>query len=337
MKRIRFISLLTISLSLPPFLASAQINQAGVSLLTDSASTLPLRVYENVYEADDNRSGDFFDGYSKTLSWDRMIPPYALEVCYEKTTHIIFPSNIRYVDLGNANVIAGKAGDAQNVLRLKSASHYFSGETNMAVITEDGSFYSFNVRFEREPLKLSIEMKDFLNDGSAQNRPNNSMEVFLKELDQESPTLVRMIMQSIHQQNIRRLRHIGSKLLGVQYLVKGIYTHNDLLYVHTELRNNTAVPYNIDYLSFKMVDKKLVKRTTTQEIVLQPVRAYNYITRVEGNDVQRSVFCFPIFTLPKEKLLKIDLHEKDGGRHQWMTIENDDLIRARRLTEFVVQ
>ena len=146
-----------------------------------------------------------------------------------------------------------------------------------------------------------------------------------------------MIMQSIHQQNIRRLRHIGSKLLGVQFLVKGIYTHNDLLYVHTELRNNTAVPYNIDYLSFKMVDKKLVKRTTTQEIVLQPVRAYNYITRVEGNDVQRSVFCFPIFTLPKEKLLKIDLHEKDGGRHQWMTIENDDLIRARRLTEFVVQ
>lgn len=331
----RFIILF--SLVLPVLPAYAQINQAGVSLLTDSASSLPLRVYENAYKTDDNRSGDYFDGYSKTLSWDRMIPPYALEVCYEKTTHIIFPSNIRYVDLGNANVIAGKAGDAQNVLRLKSASHYFSGETNMAVITEDGSFYSFNVRFEREPLKLNIEMKDFLNDGSSQNRPNNSMEVFLKELDQESPTLVRMIMESIHRQDVRRLRHIGSKLLGIQYLVKGIYTHNDLLYIHTELRNNTAVAYNIDYLSFKMVDKKLVKRTTTQEIVLQPVRAYNYVTRVEGNDVQRTVFCFPIFTLPREKLLRIDLHEKDGGRHQWLTIENDDLIRARRLTEFVIQ
>ncbi len=315
-------AILSVVLSVRP--AIAQLNSAGLSLL-------------QTHSLDENSTGDYFDGYSKTISWDRMIPPYALEVTFDKTTHIIFPSSIRYVDLGNSNLIAGKAGDAENVLRVKAAMQWFAGETNMAVITEDGAFYSFNVRFAKEPLKLNIEMKDFLNDGSAQNRPNNSIEVFLKELNQESPTLVRMIMKSIYDQNTRLLRHIGSKVLGIQWLVKGVYTHNDLIYFHAELKNTSAVPYNIDYITFKLVDKKLVKRTTTQETVLQPVRAYNYVTRVESKATERIVFAFPIFTIPQEKLLEIDLHEKDGGRHQVLTVENIDLVHAKILSEFIIQ
>lgn len=315
-------AILSVVLSVRP--ASAQLNSAGRSLLQS-------------HSLDENNTGDYFDGYSKTISWDRMIPPYALEVTFDKTTHIIFPSNIRYVDLGNGNLIAGKAGDAENVLRVKAAMQWFAGETNMAVITEDGAFYSFNVRFAKEPLKLNIEMKDFLNDGSAQNRPNNSIEVFLKELNQESPTLVRMIMKSIYDQNTRLLRHIGSKVLGIQWLIKGVYTHNDLIYFHAELKNTSSVPYNIDYITFKLVDKKLVKRTTTQETVLQPVRAYNYVTRVESKATERIVLAFPIFTIPQEKLLEIDLHEKDGGRHQVLTVENIDLVHAKILSEFIVQ
>lgn len=44
--------------------------------------------------------GDKFDGLIRKVGFDRMIPPHGLEVCYEKTTHIIFPAEIVYVDLG---------------------------------------------------------------------------------------------------------------------------------------------------------------------------------------------------------------------------------------------
>ena len=44
----------------------------------------------------------------------------------------------------------------------------------MSVITEDGSFYAFNVKYAKEPDMLNIEMKDFIHDGSAVNRPNRS-------------------------------------------------------------------------------------------------------------------------------------------------------------------
>lgn len=46
-------------------------------------------------------------------------PPYALEVTFNKTTHVIFPSAIRYVDLGSADLLAAKADGTENVLRSR--------------------------------------------------------------------------------------------------------------------------------------------------------------------------------------------------------------------------
>lgn len=63
--------------------------------------------------------GDLYHGLTRKLTFDRMIPPYGLEVTYDKTTHIIFPSSVRYVDLGSPNLIAGKADGAENVIRVK--------------------------------------------------------------------------------------------------------------------------------------------------------------------------------------------------------------------------
>ena len=89
-------------------------------------------------------TGDLYEGLTRTVTFDRMIPPYGLEVTFNKTVHIIFPSAIRYADLGSADIIAGKADGSENVLRVKAALRDFSRETNLAVITEDGSYYTFS-------------------------------------------------------------------------------------------------------------------------------------------------------------------------------------------------
>ncbi|RGN87282.1 DUF4138 domain-containing protein, partial [Bacteroides uniformis] len=92
---------------------------------------------------------------------------------------------------------------------------------------------SLHVKYASEPLLLNVEMCDFIHDGEKVNRPNNAQEIYLKELGSESPMLVRLIMKSIHKQNKREVKHIGCKRFGIQYLLKGIYTHNGLLYFHT--------------------------------------------------------------------------------------------------------
>ena len=58
-----------------------------------------------------------------------MIAPHGLEITYDKTVHVIFPSSIKYVDLGSTNLIAGKADAAENVIRVKAAKKHFRDET----------------------------------------------------------------------------------------------------------------------------------------------------------------------------------------------------------------
>lgn len=281
--------------------------------------------------------GDYFEGLTRPLTFNRMIPPYALEVTFSKTVHIIFPAAIRYVDLGSADLLAAKADGAENVLRVKAALRDFSRESNLAVITEDGAYYTFNVKYADEPVKLSIEMADFIRDGEAVNRPNNAMDIYLKELGSESPLLVRLIMQSIHQNNRREIKHIGSKRFGIQFTLKGIYTHNGLLYFHTQLKNASHVPFDVDYVTFKIIDKKVAKRTAIQEHVIAPLRAYNHLMCAGGKKTERTVFTLPKFTIPDDKHLVVELHEKDGGRHQSFTVENADLVRARVINELKVK
>jgi conjugative transposon TraN protein len=282
-------------------------------------------------------TGDLFNGFTRPLTFDRMIPPYALEVTFNKTVHVIFPAAIRYVDLGSADLLAAKADGTENVLRVKAAVRDFSRESNLSVITEDGSYYTFNVKYADEPVKLSVEMTDFIHDGEAVNRPNNALDIYMQELGQESPLLVRLIMKSIHKNDRREIRHIGSKRFGIQYTLKGVYSHNSLLYFHLQLKNSTNVPFNVDYISFKIVDKKIAKRTAMQEQVVQALRAYNNLMVVNGKRTERMIFALPQFTLPDDKQLIVELHEQNGGRHQRFTVDNADLIRAKVINDLKVK
>ena len=282
-------------------------------------------------------TGDYYQGFTRPLTFDRMIPPYALEVTFNKTVHVIFPSAIRYVDLGSADLLAAKADGTENVLRVKAALRDFSRESNLSVITEDGNYYTFNVKYADEPVKLSVEMTDFLHDGEAVNRPNNALAVYMQELGQESPLLVKLIMQSIYKNNDREIKHIGSKRFGIQHTLKGVYTHNGLLYFHLQLKNSSNVPFNIDFITFKIVDKKVAKRTAIPEQVIWPLRAYNNLMMIGGKRTERTIFTLPKFTIPDDKMLVIELNEQEGGRHQRFTVDNADLMRAKVINELKVK
>lgn len=269
--------------------------------------------------------------YTKVIPKDNVIPSYNLEVTYDKTVHLIFPSGISYIDLGSSNIIAGKAEGAGNVVRVKAAVRDFTEETNFSVITDEGSFYSFIVNYSKEPEKLSIEMKDFLHNNKLTNRPENSIEVQLSDLGNESPQAVQMAMEKIYKANRKRVKHVKSNQFGIEFQLRGIFSHNGLLFLHTEIKNTSDIPFDIDFLVFKIVDKKVVKRTAIQETIIEPLRAYNYLTTVKGKEAESTVFAFKKFTIPDKKQLVVELFEKNGGRHQRFVIKNGGLTKAQTI------
>jgi conjugative transposon TraN protein len=257
------------------------------------------------------------------------IEPYRMEVTYDKTSHLIFPTAIRYVDLGSEYLIAGKAEDAENVLRVKASVRNFEPETNFSVITNDGRFYSFNVYYSSYPEAMSY---DLLTMQKAVDKAKGN-DVLFEELGNNSPSLAGLLLETIYKKDKRIVKHIGAKSFGIQFILKGIYIHNGKYYFHTELRNRTNVPFEIDFINFKVVDKKVAKRTVVQERPLTPLRTYKPLDGIAGKSTEQNVFLLDQFTIADDKVLLIEIFEKNGGRHQTLQVENSDLIKARLIDD----
>ena len=257
------------------------------------------------------------------------VQPYQMQVTYNKTSHLIFPAAIRYVDLGSEYLIAGKAEDAENVLRVKASVRDFDEETNFSVITEDGRFYNFNVHYSPYPESLNYDLLTMQN---VTDRENGN-DVLFEELGDNRPSLAGLLLETIYKRDKRIVKHIVSKSYGIQFLLKGIYVHNGKFYFHTELKNKSNVPFNIDFVNFKVVDKKVAKRTVVQEKAMNPLRMYKPLTQIAGNSSDQNVFLLDQFTITDDKILVIEIFEKNGGRQQVLQVENSDLVHAKSIND----
>lgn len=271
-------------------------------------------------------SGAAYGQQGRDIAAGQDIVPYRLEVTFSKTVHLIFPSAVKYVDLGSTDIIAGKSDGVENVVRVKAAVEGFSEETNFSVITSDGTFYSFIVVYADQPALLNINMDQWK---AGEHPVAGGGGVQVAELGTEDPALVRKVMYTIYQRNRRDVKHIGSREFGMTALLRGIYVHRDLLFLHISLANASNVPFDVDFIRFRIVDKKVAKRTAQQETTIEPVRTYSALTRIEGQSSGRMVYAFGKITIPDDKFLEVEIYEKDGSRHQRFHIENADLVAAR--------
>lgn len=250
---------------------------------------------------------------------------YKMQVTYDKTTHLLFPSSIRYVDLGSDYLTAGKAEDLGNVLRIKAAVKDFETETNFSVITKDGRFYSFDVVYDPYPDILSYDLSKLYMNTEKENGP----EVLFEELKGDSPSLTDHIMKTLQKSTKRSTRHIHAKNDGVYFSLKSLNTFRGKFYFVLQIKNSRNINYDIDFIHFKITDKKNLKRTAVQEKVVYPVRIYSPVTSVKSHSTAESVYLFDQFTLLKDQVLSIEIFEKNGGRHQRIKVKNKDLVRAK--------
>src|SRR5690606_8514354 len=68
----------------------------------------------------------------------------------DKTTSLVFPFSILHVDRGTKDILVQQVKDADHILLVKASAKNFS-ETNLSVVTEDGSMYTFAINYEENP------------------------------------------------------------------------------------------------------------------------------------------------------------------------------------------
>ena len=261
------------------------------------------------------------------------LEPFKMQVTYNKTSHLLFPSRIRYVDLGSDLLIANKADPIGNVLRIKSAVRDFEEETNFSVITEDGKFYNFDVYYSSYPDVVSY---DLLKQQRSMEQ-QYSTDVLFEDLKGSSSSLTELIMENLYKKSNRTIKHIASRSYGIQFSVKALHVNDSKFYFTLEVKNSSNVSYNIDLVNFKIVDKKNLKRTVVQDKILEPVRVYFPMMTASYHFAISGIYLLDQFTLLEDQVLEIEILEKNGGRHQKVQLENTDLIQARLISSLKIK
>ena len=264
------------------------------------------------------------------------LTPRTIEVGFTKTVHILFPAPVTYIDIGSMAIIAGKADGAENVVRVKAAVRDFAEETNLTVITEDGGFYTFDARYAENPSTSTIEIaaaESPATQPASASEPARTDEgrVLLREVGRERPATVKRVLSDIYRQNRADVRGIHTRKYGVEVEVRGIYVHNDVIYLHVQIANNTNISFEVDYRRFVVADRKAAKRTAQQQRIIEPLRVCNDPSIVRGHQRQRIVFALPKLTLEEDKILLLEIAEKDGARHQCLEISSKELLGAKAL------
>lgn len=264
------------------------------------------------------------------------LTPRTIEVGFTKTVHILFPASVTYIDIGSMAIIAGKADGAENVVRVKAAVRDFAEETNLTVITEDGGFYTFDARYAENPATSTIEIvaaESPAAQPASTSEPARADEgrVLLREVGRERPATVKRVLSDIYRQNRADVKGIHTRKYGVEVEVRGIYVHNDVIYLHVQIANNTNISFEVDYRRFVVADRKAAKRTAQQQRTIEPLRVCNDPSIVRGHQRQRIVFALPKLTLEEDKILLLEIAEKDGARHQCLEISSKELLGAKAL------
>ena len=270
------------------------------------------------------------------------IRPLRIEAGFTKTVHILFPSPVTYIDIGSMDIIAGKADGAENVVRVKAAVRNFAAETNLTVITEDGGFFTFDVYYAENPavstLNLTVQepqpesMKKPAAVGYPQpTAPASEGRVLLREVGREKPATIKRMLSDIYRQNRTDVKGIRTKKYGIEVEVLGIYVSNDVIYIHTCMYNDTNISFEVDARQFIVADKKLAKRTAQQQTPLEILRVCNDPAVVRGHQRQRTVFALPKLTISDDKVLLLEIVEKNGARHQTVEIAAKELLDAKLL------
>ncbi|WP_339870259.1 conjugative transposon protein TraN [uncultured Algoriphagus sp.] len=246
------------------------------------------------------------------------IPASQLQISDRMTTNLIFPYAIKSVDRGNRNILVQKASAVENILQVKAENSELQN-SNLTVITEDGSFYSFAVEYKEVPQKLNLKIE---------NAEYSELADFGKTVQMESKlaeTASKVAKKNRAMPVIRQRRF----LTGIA--LTGIYIEKDLLYFQLRLENQTNITYDIEQFRLFILDNRQSKRSASQELEQSPLLVYGNAERIPAQSTQVLVVVLPKFTIPDQKHLKIELMEQNGGRHLQIKVKNRYLMNAMQV------
>ncbi len=257
------------------------------------------------------------------------------------TTHIIFPTDLTYADLSNTKYVAAKIIEQnRNMLALK-AKESFRGSSSVSALESNGSMHTFIVVYQEHPRELVIDLRKVEKPSQGYQSPVADMiqkhkEEMGKPTQKSGPsgnnvstwkTGSAPLLSQVAKER-QHVYHVGCREYDVQVLCEDISAYSDITYMILSLKNNSGISYNISDATFVIESKKHNKRTIKYDTTVFPRSRYGKLSAGPG-EYSRIVYSFDKMTLSKDQVLKVYLYEEGGQRNLVMTIDTNDINKAR--------
>lgn len=247
----------------------------------------------------------------------------ALPVVYlpdNLSVHFVSPEPIQYVDISTKRV----AGDlpVKNILRIHRRVDSVRAPGTDAVLTIVAEKFIAQYRLVFIPEGNTFPVRSNVEVLPADTRPLNFPGVGLSQPELKQYALRLLSKKPDH------LRH--SQAYDISAYLGHVYTLGDYIFLDIRFKNKTKLKYDIDELRFKIEDKQVTKATTVQTVEIKP--DFTLFDTPFFKKYYRNIFVFQKFTFPGNKLLTVELSEKQlSGRMVTLKIPYQDILDADSL------
>jgi conjugative transposon TraN protein len=232
------------------------------------------------------------------------------------STHFITSEPIQYVDISTKDIVGDMP--VKNILRLKPSQ--LSESAEQGIVTIVCQKYLVQYRLVHADLLQATKSK-FISamDGHGLLLPEVTISAA------EMKTLSQRLIHAPLKKPVHKTKYDRMKIT-----VNGVFTSGEYYFMDVTILNRSNILYEIDQLRFHIKDKKVFKSTNVQQLEIEPEYKLHHQNRIQRQ--YRNVFVFKKFTFPNEKILEIEVSEKQiSGRTMRLQLDYKDILQADQL------
>lgn len=229
---------------------------------------------------------------------------------------LFFPTNIRQGIVGANNYVFSYNRERAQPLGLLKATK--GKQSNLLVVTTDGKVYSYIIKYA-DSLN---ELNRFVSFSESIGHEHQRESLVIRDTIQLDSNMV------VHKQYPKAFLEKSSEAMleqperknifkrkeGVSLAIKNMVYFEDLVFMQFEIKNESGIDFDIDYLKVAMVIGNEKRRASYQSVPLKPQYVYKMPEKTRHAETSRFVYVLPKFTLGDNEKLELRLKELKGNR-----------------------
>ncbi|MDL5512436.1 DUF4138 domain-containing protein [Arenibacter sp. M-2] len=231
----------------------------------------------------------------------------------QKNVALFFPEPIRQGITGSSNFVFTYNRDNEQYLGLLQAKP--GKESNLLVVNRDGSVFSYIIKYKEGLSKLNYFIPLSSRIGNERPIANDSIKVADSEASTANKHQYYKRFCAYLLDRKQRMGRLKKRKEGIALRVENIVFDKDELYFVIQIKNNSSLDYDLNFLNLSIETRQKGKKKSLQKVYQEPLFQYNVPSRIAKNETVRLVYVLPKFSLSNERRAVLELNERGGERN----------------------